>query len=137
WAIGGRVSIRFADNVEGYATGLISNNHIFNIGRGAGSPNTNIGPNLIRSSQPFGASPNLASNNPGIVLPVYVCSAGINCATAADRRLNPNNPFAAAYANDPANGAARIYYQFGDIPFNFDRKNELYRFTAGVNGTVA
>ena len=62
---------------------------------------------------------------------------GINCATAADRRLNPNNPFATAYANDPANGAARIYYQFGDIPFNFDRRNELYRFTAGLNGRVA
>ena len=64
-------------------------------------------------------------------------SRGSNCATAADRRLNPNNPFAAAYANDPANGAARIYYQFGDIPFNFDRRNELYRFTAGLNGRVA
>jgi iron complex outermembrane receptor protein len=138
WGIGGRVSIRFADNVEGYVTGLVSHSGVVNVGRGAATPGptANPGPNFIRATQPFGASPALASSNPGIVLPVYICSAGINCATAADRQLNPYNPYAAAYAADPANGAARIYYQFGDIPFGFTRKNELYRATAGVNGNI-
>ena len=32
------------------------------------------------------------------MLPVYICSSGVNCATAADRTLNPYNPFAAAFA---------------------------------------
>jgi iron complex outermembrane receptor protein len=35
---------------------------------------------------------------------------------AVGRTLNPNNPYAAAFAGDPANGAARLYYLFGDIP---------------------
>jgi iron complex outermembrane receptor protein len=34
-------------------------------------------------------------NNTILQLPVFVCASGVNCATAADRRLNPNNPFAA------------------------------------------
>ena len=137
WAIDGRVSIRFADNLEGYVTGLISHSKVINIGRGAAAPNSNPGPQYIRNTQPFGASPTLASSNPGIVLPVYICPEGINCATAADRQLNPNNPFAAAFANDPTHGAARIYYQFGDIPFGYEKSNELYRFTAGLNGRIA
>ena len=49
--------------------------------------------------------------------------------------LNPNNPYAAAFAGDPANGAARIYYLFGDIPAGSDRTNEVYRVTAGLNGS--
>ena len=141
WGIGGRVSIRFADNVEGYVSGVISHSHVHNIGRGAAtpSPTANPGPNVIRATQPFGGSPSLASSNPGIVLPVWICPSGVNCANPATpgRMLNPYNPFAAAFANDPANGAARIYYQFADIPFNFDRRNELYRVAAGVNGRIA
>jgi iron complex outermembrane receptor protein len=63
-----------------------------------------------------------------------VCSTGIDCATAADRELNPNNPYAPAYANDPANGAARIYYRFGDIASKSRRGNELIRGAIGLNG---
>ncbi|MGN6498113.1 MAG: TonB-dependent receptor [Tsuneonella sp.] len=134
WGVSARVSMRLSDNIEGYVSAIYSHSDVFNVGRGTGS---NPGPNVIRATQPFGGSPSLASSNPGIVLPVYICSAGVNCATAGDRQLNPNNPFAAAYANDPKNGAARIYYQFGDIPFNFTRKNELYRFNAGLSGNFA
>lgn len=137
WALDGRISIRLSDKVEAYLTGMYSHSGVFNVGRGAAAPNGNPGPNVIRATQPFGGSPNVASSNPGIVLPVYVCSSGVNCATAADRRLNPNNPYAAAYAGNPSQGAARIYYQFGDIPFNFTRKNELYRFSGGFTGTFA
>ncbi|HEX8030231.1 MAG TPA: TonB-dependent receptor, partial [Vicinamibacterales bacterium] len=137
YSLSGRVSLRVSDNIEAYVAGQWSHSQIYNIGRGGGTPNTNPGPNIIRATQPFGGSPSLASSNPGIVLPVYICAAGVNCTTATDRRLNPNNPYAAAFANDPANGAARIYYPFADIPFNFTRKNDLYRINGGISGSIA
>lgn len=124
YSLQGRVSVRIADNVEGYITGSYSRSDV----------SINGTPSAIRNTQPFGGAPSVASNNPGIVLPVYICAAGTNCATAANRQLNPNNPYAAAFANDPTNGAARIYYLFGDIPGGSDRKNEVYRATAGLNG---
>ena len=127
YSVNGRLSIRLNDNIEGYITGSYSNSYVSILNQ----------PRALRATQPFGAAPSLASSNPGIVLPVYVCSAGTNCATAADRHLNPNNPYAAAYANDPANGAARIYYLFGDIKAGSDRTNEVIRGTAGLTGTFA
>lgn len=125
YAINGRVSFRVSENVEAYATGSYSRSEVSIKGQ----------PQNTRLRQPFGAAASLASNNPGMVLPVWICSAGVNCVSAADRTLNPNNPYAAAYANDPANGAARIYYIFGDIPFASDRRNEVYRGTAGLSGS--
>jgi iron complex outermembrane receptor protein len=125
YAFNGRLSFRMSDNVEGYATGSYSKSYVSIKGA----------PAAVRATQPFGGAPALASSNPGIVLPVYVCSTGTNCATAADRRLNPNNPYAAAFAADPANGAARLYYLFGDIPAGSDRDNEVIRGAIGFNGS--
>lgn len=126
YSLNGRVSFRISDSIEGYVTGSWSRSYVSITGT----------PSVIRATQPFGASPSLASSNPGIVLPVYICSSGVNCASAADRQLNPNNPYAAAYANDPSNGAARIYYMFGDIAAGSERTNDLYRFTSGFNGKI-
>jgi len=125
YSVNGRISVRIGDNVEGYATGSFSRSYVNIIGL----------PSAIRQTQPFGGSPLVATSNPGIVLPVYICSAGTNCATAADRQLNPNNPFAAAFAGNPTQGAARIYYLFGDIPGGSERTNDVYRFTGGLNGS--
>ena len=122
----GRLSVRLSDGIEGYVTGSYARDRVTIF---------TSAPQGIRQTQPFGASPALASSNPGIVLPVYVCSTGTNCATAGDRRLNPNNPYAAAFANDPANGAARIYYLFGDILPGSVRTNEVLRGTAGLTGS--
>ena len=119
-----RASVRISDSIEGYVQGSFMHDRVDII-----SP-----PNVIRQLQPFGASPTLSASNPGIVLPVYICSAGVNCATAANRQLNPNNPYAATFANDPANGAARIYYRFGDVKSGSSRTNEVYRITGGLNG---
>jgi len=124
YSLNGKLSVRLAPNVEGYVTGSYSRSYV----------NIKDIPRAIRATQAFGAPSALAANNPGIVLPVYVCSAGVNCTTAADRRLNPNNPYAAAFAADPANGAARIYYLFGDIPAGSFRTNKVYRFATGLNG---
>ena len=125
YAFNGRLSFRLNENVEGYATGSYSKSYVSIKGL----------PSAVRNTQPFGGAPSLASSNPGIVLPVYVCSSGTNCSTAVDRRLNPNNPYAAAFAADPANGAARLYYLFGDIPAGSERDNEVIRGTMGFNGS--
>ncbi|MBC7670496.1 MAG: TonB-dependent receptor [Gemmatimonadaceae bacterium] len=128
YAFNGRLSVRLADNIEAYATGSYSNSYVSIKGAPTG----------IRQTQPFGGAPALASSNPGIVLPVYICNTGVNCATdltAPGRRLNPNNPFATTFAADPANGAARIYYLFGDLPAGSDRSNEVIRGAAGIKGS--
>ncbi|MFS2111139.1 TonB-dependent receptor plug domain-containing protein [Sphingomonas sp. Sphisp140] len=122
-----RASFRLGDNVEGYIAGSFAHSRVDII-----SP-----PRSVRQNQAYGGSPSTSTTNPGIVLPVYICSSGVNCATAADRKLNPNNPYASAYAADPANGAARLYYLFGDVRSGSTRTNEVYRVTGGLHGTIA
>lgn len=124
FSVNGRLSVRLNDSIEAYVTGSYSHSQV----------NINGAPPAVRQRQPYGASPTTASNNPGIALPVYICSSGTSCSTAADRQLNPNNPYAAAFAADPANGAARIYYLFGDIKSGTERGNEVIRGTFGLNG---
>ncbi|MDB5674767.1 MAG: TonB-dependent receptor [Sphingomonas bacterium] len=123
----GRFSYRINDDIEMYATGSYSHSQV----------NIKGIPPAIRQRQPYGAAPNTASNNPGIVLPYFVCNAGVNCITAADRRLNPNNPYATNAGADAATAmanAARIYYLFGDIPSATERGNEVIRGAIGING---
>jgi iron complex outermembrane receptor protein len=59
-----------------------------------------------------------------------VCAAGVNCATATDRRLNPNNPFAAQ---------GQVALLLGALPdqvtYN-ETRSRVYRAAAGVTGTV-
>jgi iron complex outermembrane receptor protein len=125
YAFNGRLSARLSENVEAYATGSYSKSEVDIISA----------PRALRATQPFGGAPSLASSNPGIVLPVWICAAGVNCATDPTHTLNPNNPFATAFAGDPANGAARIYYLFGDIRSGSNRQNEVIRGTFGFNGS--
>ncbi|MBO9670349.1 MAG: TonB-dependent receptor [Sphingobium sp.] len=122
----GRASFRLADNIEGYVAASYVRDRV----------NIITPPRAIRQTQAFGGQPSTATSNPGIVLPVWICPSGVNCAdpATAGRTLNPNNPYAAAYANDPANGAARIYYLFGDVPAGSRRVNEVYRVSGGLNG---
>ena len=128
YSVNGRLSVRLSNDIEGYVTGSFSRSYV-NI--------TSAFPSAIRQTQPFGGSPLVATSNPGIVLPVWICPSGVNCANpaTAGRTLNPNNPYAAAFANDPGNGAARIYYLFSDIPGGSERTNDVYRFSAGLNGS--
>jgi len=118
-----RLTARLADNLEAFASGSYSHSEVSIVGAPSG----------IRQTQPFGGSAAIASSSPGIVLPMYVCASGVNCATAADRRLNPNNPYAVTGA-DPTQNAARIYYLFGDIPAGSDRYVDVFRATAGISG---
>ncbi|WP_313534245.1 TonB-dependent receptor domain-containing protein [Sphingomonas sp.] len=120
-----RLTARLSDNLEAFASGSYSHSEVTITGTPSG----------IRQTQPFGGSASIASSSPGIVLPMYVCASGVNCATAADRRLNPNNPYAVAGA-DPTQNAARIYYLFGDIPAGSFRYVDVFRTTAGISGDL-
>lgn len=122
----GRASFRLGSSIEGYLAGSYAHNRV-EISRA---------PIAVRQTQAFGGSPSTSTSAPGIVLPVYICSSGVNCATAADRQLNPNNPYAAAYAANPAAGAARLYYLFGDIKSGSKRINEVYRISGGLKGDI-
>jgi iron complex outermembrane receptor protein len=115
-----KLSFKLGEQVEGFIEGIYSHSQVLT--RGAPRP--------VRATQPFGGSPNLASSNPGLVLPAYICAAGVNCATAADGRLNPYNPFAAQGLG------ARLFYTFGDLPQYTDRSNDVYRIAGGVNGSL-
>ncbi|TFI56681.1 TonB-dependent receptor [Sphingomonas parva] len=63
-----------------------------------------------------------------LALPVYVCAARVNCATAADRRLNPNNPFAAQ------GQVARLAFR---LPWQYENevRTRTYRAAAGITGS--
>ena len=122
----GRLTVRLSDNLEAFASASYSHSDVGIVDV----------PSSILQDQPFGGSSALSSKNPGIVLPVYVCSAGVNCANAADKRLNPNNPYAAAFAEHPGDGAARIYYLFGDIPNGSERYVDVFRATGGISGDL-
>jgi iron complex outermembrane receptor protein len=73
YAVNGRLSFKFNENVEGYLTGSFSHDFV----------SIKNQPRALRSTQPFGGSASLASTNPGIVLPVYICTSGVNCADPA------------------------------------------------------
>ncbi len=72
-------------------------------------------------------------NNPGLLLPVFVCPQGsatyVCNGSEAGARLNPNNPFAAGGT------AAQIFYSFGDIPYSTEELNDTYRIATGFHGS--
>ncbi|OYY71604.1 TonB-dependent receptor domain-containing protein [Sphingomonas sp. 28-63-12] len=71
----------------------------------------------------------LAPGSGILALPVYVCAARVNCDTAADRRLNPNNPFAAQ------GQVARLTGRPADRTYN-ETTSKVYRAAAGISGTI-
>jgi iron complex outermembrane receptor protein len=65
-----------------------------------------------------------------LFLPVWVCPERTSCATAADRRLNPNNPFAAA------GQAAALIGRNMTRPTEVRTNDRTYRVAGGLNGTA-
>ena len=98
-------------------------------------------PSTIRGNAPAGilfpqfstasAAALYAAGSAPLSLPVFVCAARVNCATDPARRLNPNNPFAAAGQNALLLGA------LPDTITNNSTRNRVYRAAAGFNGTIA
>lgn len=108
----GRFTIKPNDNFEAYLSGSFIQS----------KTSVNGTPVTISSS-----TPNNLSN---LVLPVYICSAGVSCATAADRTLNPNNPFAST------GDYALIKYRFSDLPATARYTNRMFRVVGGVKGDI-
>ena len=73
-------------------------------------------------------APPFAVGSGVLALPVYVCAARVNCDTAADRRLNPNNPFAAQGL------VARLTGRIPTVTEN-ETQSRVYRAALGVKGT--
>lgn len=124
-----RATAKLGDTIEAYGQVNFLQTNTFYTGL----------PATIRANAPapffnprYSTSANIAAfgNNTILQLPVYVCASGVNCDTAADRRLNPNNPFAAA-----GQTAALI----GRIPNLIEEnatRNRAYRAAFGVGGDL-
>lgn len=89
---------------------------------------------VIRANGPAGILYPAFRNDTGpniLTLPIYVCPERINCGTSAQRRLNPNNPFAAA------GNVARLIGRIPDGTLTNDATRErTYRVAGGIKGTV-
>jgi len=96
-------------------------------------------PPTLRGNAPTGilypqfstSSAKSASNAIGsgiLALPVYICPERVNCDTSPNRRLNPNNPYAAA------GNVARLT---GRIPtvVSQETQSRVYRAAIGISGT--
>lgn len=129
-----RFTGRVTDALEAYAeinfmqstvsyTGLPSTNY--------GTAPTGIVSQQFRTSGLGGAGTTFAPGSNFLNLPVYVCAARVNCDTAPDRRLNPNNPFAAA-----GQVARVIGRDMNHVTYN-ETRNRAYRAALGLSGEVA
>ena len=76
-------------------------------------------------------SPNYAAGSEVLYLPNWVCSERVNCNTAADKHLNPNNPFASATTPTDARIIGR---DMTATEFN-ETRDRTYRVAAGLNGS--
>lgn len=97
-------------------------------------------PATIRGNAPAGfyyprysTSANIAAygNNTILQLPVYICASGVNCSTAADRQLNPNNPFAAQGYN------AAIIGRIPNLREQNQTRTRAYRAAFGITGDIS
>jgi iron complex outermembrane receptor protein len=119
----GKATVKLSDTSEAYAAlnFLQSSSEYF------GRPAT------IRANAPAGIIYPIYSTSAGatiLTLPVWVCPGRVNCADPLTfgRRLNPNNPFAAA--GNPARLLGRLQ---DEIELN-QTQNRVYRFASGVRG---
>ncbi len=81
------------------------------------------------SSSTFG-SPTHSANSLVLYLPVYVCPERVNCATAADKTLNPNNPFAGT------GNVARIIGSDWQEEASNSTEDRSFRTAFGINGPL-
>jgi iron complex outermembrane receptor protein len=96
-------------------------------------------PATIRANAPapfyfprYSTSANIAAygGNTVLQLPVYICAARANCSTAADRQLNPNNPFAAQ------GYTAAILGRIPNLVEHDESRTRAYRGAIGFNGDI-
>ncbi len=110
---------QWADGTQAWVEGNIYKNEVSYSGA----------PDYFTRGTAAGNQSPVVQPNP-LVLPVYVCPERVNCTTAADRKLNPNNPFASLGEQ------ASILGRFSDIPYTTDDQEESLRLAFGLKGTV-
>lgn len=130
FGVSSKVTAQVNDSIEAYA----EFNFVQNKSSYTGFPATFVGvaPTGIFFPQ-FATSSNAANRAPGSVilaLPVFVCPERVNCATSANRRLNPNNPFAAQGQVARLNGL-----DLGNVTYN-ENTTRSYRIALGANGNI-
>lgn len=126
-----RFTANVTDSIEAYAEVNFLQSTVDYTGNPGvlyGAANTGILYQQYRTSGLGGGAYTADSNF--LSLPVFVCAARVNCATAADRRLNPNNPFAAQ--GQVARLIGRAHDQ-DELQYN-ETRNRAYRAAFGVNG---
>ena len=130
WGVSARATAKLSDDVEGYFELNFMQSKVDYTGFPSSmfaTANTGI---LFRQ---FSTSSNSAVRAPGsfiLNLPVYVCPERVNCSTSPNRRLNPNNPFAAQ------NQVARLIGRDLDHVTYNETRNRAYRAALGFNGNV-
>jgi iron complex outermembrane receptor protein len=125
-----RITAKIGDSAEAYALFNFQQSSTYFTGNPA-VIRANAGPGIIYRR--FSTVSNAAANAPGsgpLTLPVYVCAARVNCATATDRRLNPNNPLAAQ------GQAVLLSGRLGDTLTESATRSRVYRAALGINGTM-
>lgn len=130
FGVSARVTARVTDAIEAYG----EVNFVQNKSSYTGNPAVDVGvaPTGIFFRQ-FATSSNAATRAPGSVilaLPVFVCPERVNCATSPNRRLNPNNPFAAQGFVARLNGR-----DLSQVTYN-ETRSRSYRLALGVNGAI-
>ncbi len=125
---------RFTADVGGGHEAYAEFNFIQSISEYSGLPAT------IRANAPAGivnlryststAAGAVAPGSGPLTLPVFVCPERVNCATSAQRRLNPNNPFAAA------GQVARVLGRLQDIQEFNSQSNRAFRGAIGLRGEL-
>ncbi|HWU72523.1 MAG TPA: TonB-dependent receptor [Sphingomonas sp.] len=131
FGVSGRVTAKLSNSVEGYAEVNFLQSQVSYTGFPGvvyGTANTGIMYPRFSTS-----SATVPPNAPGsfiLNLPVYVCPERVNCATSANRTLNPNNPFAAS-----GQVARLIGRDLSQVTENMSR-NRAYRIALGFKGDL-
>ncbi len=120
-SLSGHATKRWSDGTEAWVEGNFYKNEVAY----AGAPDT-----LTRGTSAGNQSP-VVTPSP-LILPNWVCPERVNCSTAADKKLNPNDPFASA--TTPVD--ARLIGKLTDIPYTTDDKAQSLRLAFGIKGTV-
>ncbi len=97
-------------------------------------------PATIRANAPAGivnlryststAAGAVAPGSGPLTLPIFVCPERVNCDTSPQRRLNPNNPFAAA------GQVARVLGRLQDVQEFNSQSNRSFRGAIGLRGEL-
>lgn len=125
---------RFTADVGGRAEVYAEFNFIQSISQFSGGPaqiyaRANAGIDFPQfSTRSSGGA--LAAGSGPLTLPIFVCPERANCATSPNRRLNPNNPFAAQGQLAQAIGRLQDVQEFNET------RNRAFRGAFGIKGTI-